>query len=533
MRLLILALGLAVSAHTASPSAPAPVVLQAEAFRHYVEAFNRNDEERYVAAIPNAAAWSFLRENIPLFECPDPPLEATYYFRWWTYRKHLKQTPEGFVVTEFLPPVPWAGKDNTISCAAGHHLYEGRWLASPQYLDDYSRFWFRGGGDPRRYSFWAADAIWARALVTGDTGLPRELLPDLVRNYEAWEASHRDPNGLYWQVDGADGMEESISGALQANHEGYRATLNSYQYGDARAIAQIAALTGADALARQFEAKATTLKHLVEATLWDPAAHFFKVLPRTHHSRLSDARELHGYTPWYFNLPDPDKAVAWKQLLDPHGFLASFGPTTAEQRHPRFAVAYQGHECQWNGPSWPYATAVTLTGMANLLNNYRQHVVTRNDYFDLLQTYTTSQRLTRPDGRVVPWIDEDLNPFTGDWIARTLLIRRGSQIPERGKDYNHSTYCDLIISGLLGLRPRADNVVEINPLVPPAWDYFCLDHVRYHGHWLTLLWDRSGTRYGKGRGLRLFADGKLLAAANRIRRVTATLPGRDQRAPRL
>src|SRR5690606_41087738 len=50
------------------------------------------------------------------------------YFRWWTYRKHLKRTPEGYIITEFLPEVPWSGKYNTINCPAGHHFYEGRWL---------------------------------------------------------------------------------------------------------------------------------------------------------------------------------------------------------------------------------------------------------------------------------------------------------------------------------------------------------------------------------------------------------------------
>lgn len=128
---------------------PADAVLKAESFRHYIEDFNQNDHELYLGIFPNAAAWDFLKDNI----------QTTYYFRWWTYRKHLKQTPGGFVVDEFLPNVGWAGKYNSISCAAGHHLYEGRWLRNPKYLDDYSRFWFRGGGEPRRYSFWAADSI--------------------------------------------------------------------------------------------------------------------------------------------------------------------------------------------------------------------------------------------------------------------------------------------------------------------------------------------------------------------------------------
>ena len=59
------------------------------------------------------------------------------------------------------------------------------------------------------------------------------------------------------------------------------------------------------------------------------------------------------------------------------------------------------------------------------------------------------------NGNIVPWIDENLNPFTGDWISRTRLKTwengtwsKGKGGVERGKDYNHSTFCDLIISGL-------------------------------------------------------------------------------------
>ncbi len=123
-------------------------MLRAEAFQHYVAAFNGKDEELYQQHIPNSAVWGWMRQNVPLFACPDPDIERTYYFRWWTYRKQIKQTPVGFVITEFLPSVPWAGKFNTTSCAAGHHFYEGRWIADPQYLDDYAVFWFRRGGEP-------------------------------------------------------------------------------------------------------------------------------------------------------------------------------------------------------------------------------------------------------------------------------------------------------------------------------------------------------------------------------------------------
>jgi hypothetical protein len=42
-----------------------------------------------------------------------------------------------------------------------------------------------------------------------------------------------------------------------------------------------------------------------------------------------------------------------------------------------------------------------------------------------------------------------------------------------------------VITGVVGLVPRPDDVVEVNPLLPAdTWDWFCLDDVQYHGHTL-------------------------------------------------
>ena len=64
---------------------------------------------------------------------------------------------------------------------------------------------------------------------------------------------------------------------------------------------------------------------------------------------------------------------------------------------------------------WLYRRwAVDFTAMANLLSYTPHDVVTTADYFNLLKVYTTCHQLTREDGRIVPWIDENLNPRTGD-----------------------------------------------------------------------------------------------------------------------
>jgi len=487
-------------------------VLNPQSFKHYIDSFNVNDNELYKGAVPNSESWQFLSENIPFFECPNRAIEKTYYFRWWTYRKHIKETPEGFVITEFLPDVPWAGKYNTINCAAAHHFYEGRWLREQKYLNDYAVFWFRGGGSLRSYSFWVADALYKQFSVNGNSSLIMSLLPDLVENYKSWEKEKLSSNGLYWQIDDRDGMEMSVCGS------GYRPTINSYMYGDALAIAAIASLSGNKNLAVLFSEKAEKIKQAIENKLWDRHADFFKVQPQDSDAQLCTSRELIGYTPWYFNLPDSEYSSAWKFLTDSTGFFAPYGLTTVERKSPGFRISYNGHECQWNGPSWPYSTSITLTALANLLNNYSQQYITKEDYFQLLAVYTKSQQLTDETGKIIPWIDENLNPFTGDWISRTRLKNwdNGSWSKdkggvERGKDYNHSTYCDLIISGLIGIRPQEGNSLIINSLIPDnMWDYFCLDHLLYHGHELTIFYDKTGKHYKRGKGFFVLAEGKVL-----------------------
>jgi hypothetical protein len=496
--------------------------------REYVEQFNRNDSELYGQLIPNSETADFLTANIPRFECPDKEIEEIYYFRWWTFRKHIKQTPEGYIITEFLPSVPWAGKYNGISCPAMHHYNEGRWLYNREYLNDYARYWLRGGGSLRSYSFPVAYSLYGYYLATGDDSLIKEYLSDLIVNFEAWEKERFDESmGLFWQTDNQDGGEVSICG--KETTAGYRATINSYMIAEAKSIASIAKRFGYP-VAKVFEKKALVLQKTMLHTLWDSDAQFFKVIPKKEGAGLCEARELHGYTPWYFHLAGEEYAAAWKFLMNPQHFYAPYGPTTAEQCHPGFTILYEGHECQWNGPSWPYSTSVTLTGLANLLNEDSQDFISKRDYFDLLKIYAGSHRLTTDEGKVIPWIDENLNPFTGDWIARTRLKtwengtwskEKGGA--ERGKDYNHSTFCDLIITGLAGLRPSESNWLTVNPLIPSEWNYFCLENVMYKGHSITILYDSDGNKYGQGKGLSVFVDGTLKAKTDKIEKITVVL----------
>jgi len=464
-------------------------------FEHYVNYFNTMEDENIAQAIPNAEASEWMQKNIPLFECPQKNFEEMFYYRWWTLRKHIEKTPVGYAMTEFLVNRTYADKYNLISSALGHHIYESRWLRDTTYMNQAIRTWYRGNeGAPMKkmmsFSSWNIDAQLNRYFVTGDKVFLLDLLKDMEAEYSRWESTHRLKNGLFWQGDVQDGMEETISGGRKKQYA--RPTINSYMYGNAKALATIELLAGNKELSTKYALKADTIKALAQNKLWSVKQGFFETLRK---DTLANVREAIGYLPWYFNMPDANKYDStWVQINNEKGFSAPYGLTTAERRHPEFRTRGVG-KCEWDGAIWPFATSQTLTALANFMNNYPQKVTKDSVYFSQLEKLVESQY-----HRGRPYVGEYMDEVTGYWL-------KGDQ--ERSRYYNHSTFNDLIISGLVGLRPRMDNTLEVNPLLPDGkWDWFCLDNIRYHGHNLSIMWDKNGNRYHVGKGLRIFVDGK-------------------------
>ena len=452
------------------------------------------------------------KENIPYFESPDPVLNQIYYFRWLTYRNNIRKTAVGsYIITEFMPNVGWASTYNAIPCPLGHHFYEGRWIRDTKYLDSYADYWFNVG-NPRLYSSWLADACYAQFLVDGDKDKIISYLPDLMKVVDGWDTNGNTPfhsnYGLYRSIADRDGMENAIGS------DGLRPTLNSYIYGDSIAISKIADMADNKTVKDNYLNKANLLKESLDS-LWNN--NFYRVRRTSTGYPIQDVVEEIGLVPWYFNLPSEDKSVAWEKLMDPQYLYAEYGPTTAQRSHPSYRPGneYGTGTCRWDGPSWPFATTQTLVGMANLLNNYSQNYVDKDDYYTVLWNYANSHYKTNSlDGKKYPWLAEDLNPENGRWIADEA----------RSVNYNHSAFNDMIITGLIGIRPSDDNVLVINPLLPDnKWDYFCMENVPYHGRNITVLYDKNGTKYNNGTGFSVYVDGILAAHEDTYKEVTIQL----------
>ena len=452
--------------------------------------------------------------NIPFLDVPDTQIEDVYYYRWRTWKEHLRYTDpaDGWISTEFLDCCGYAAPYQAINAAAGFHIAEGRWVRDQAYTDDYIRFWLTGPGQQEQtvnpdapdwaheYSFWAATAALQQAEATGDVAALKALQGALVRQYRGWD-NHFDPAlGLYWQLPVWDAKELSPASYESSNQfagvHTFRPSINAYQYGDALAISQVAALNGDSATAQEYASRAAQLKASAHQWLWDPQRQFwYDIVDENNpaHRRL-DTREETGFVPWQFGLAAPGDSPAWRQILDPQGFASPYGPTTTERRSQWFMYqAYQGC-CHWDGPSWPYSTAQELTGLANLLDDYpAQSDITAADYDALLRTFALTQYR---NGK--PYIAEAHDPDQPAWIYDSY---------DHSEDYNHSSFDDLVISGLIGLRPSLGDRLTVKPLTPGTWDHFALENVPYHGHNVTVLYDRDGSHYHAGAGFAVYVDG--------------------------
>jgi hypothetical protein len=284
-------------------------------------------------------------------------------------------------------------------------------------------------------------------------------------------------------------------------------------YADKMALSQLAEAVGEHDSAEAFRAEAEALRSAINQRLWNDHIGMFGTISEEGEPR--DVREQVGYIPWMYGIPDAGKDGCFRYLLDKNCFLAPYGLRTADASHPEYRKPFP-HECLWNGPVWPFATSQTLTALIAYLQTEKHPVVKAEDFLSLLLTYAHSHRDT--DG--TPWLDENLDPDTGIWIAREILRQQTDyEIKDRGRHYNHSTFIDNVLNGLIGIRPAEDGLT-VAPLVPDRWDYFCVEGVSWRGKRVTVRYDKNGDRYGCGKGFCVTVDGEVAFLSDKVEAVT-------------
>ncbi|KAK2755607.1 six-hairpin glycosidase [Colletotrichum kahawae] len=482
----------------------------------------------------NDAPW--YHDRIPLFESSDSEITEVYYYRWNVFRTHQRDvgTKYGYITTEFIDNVgwqtqPWASNN----CAAIFHLSEGRWCRDPRFKQDHATFMYSADSNPRQYSESLADGVWRNYLVDGNPELAISLLDDMQRIYNQWVGDHYDESkGLFWIEPLADATEYTIASIdASGGYDGFgggqafRPTINTYQYANARAIAKIAALKGGlDDVVEEYNNRADAIKDTLQRDLWNSTFEhfidrFFVNNENVTYWDFIRGRELAGIVPWAHDLPDDDAKFgeAWKHVLSSDELGGPFGLRTVEPSYEYYMRVwrYEGTqtECHWNGPSWPYQTTQVLTSLANVLDHYpnSSSLVNVGDYTRLLKQYA-NQHYNKHFDNILN-IEENYDPDTGEPIVGL----------GRSHHYFHSGYVDLILSGFVGIRPRADDVLEVNPLADPSSiSYFRAERILYHGQEVAVQWDATGDHYGEA-GLRVEVGGQVVASSDKLERLTVDI----------
>ncbi|KAI8623414.1 Six-hairpin glycosidase [Xylariaceae sp. FL1651] len=505
---------------------------------------------------------TFLRDNIPYIDIPDSLIQDVYYYRWTSLQRNLRYVTAGtgYICTEFVQPVGYAKAFGTIDAAAGHQIDEARWLRNTAYADDYIHVYTRGPADPLQYTQWILDAASRRAMVTGDSEFLSAQLRDMIRVWHLWDPFFDSAAGLYYYQPVWDAQELSLPGFVadpngtdwtlrKDGPDTFRPSHNAYMVANARAIARAAKLAHDGFAEFQFLKVADEIETAMYKRMWAPEQEFFVrglygfpaafyfatkstvayryflvsevtdtvsllqmdiIRPGNPNLTRLTGREQVGLFPYRFGigLNYAYAQPALNSMFDPEGFLAPYGPTTLEIRDPWFAAVKPdpSYCCWWNGMSWPYSTGHTLKSLAAIYRSKATNA-TAEQYHQYLQMYARTQQ---KNGQ--PYVAESHYPFDDAWSADSY---------NHSENYDHSTNNDDVITGLLGILPQPDDTLRISPIVPNNWTYFALENLAYHGHLITILYDKDGSRYNVGPGLSVFVNG---AKVHRGAGKSATVP---------
>eukprot|EP00038_Savillea_parva_P005034 m.146395 g.146395 ORF g.146395 m.146395 type:complete len:334 (-) comp11644_c0_seq12:1814-2815(-) len=265
---------------------------------------------------------------------------------------------------------------------------------------------------------------------------------------------------------------------------------------------------------------------------------------------LAGVRELASLSsPWYFEAVPKENATAyagsWSTVVDPEGLAGPYGLRTAERRAPGY---FSGHGCCfWKGPMWPFETSKAITAAINVMNDYPL-VGTMNGsvLYTMLQQYTmahtplwkvmnssTSFYSNLSTSNVAQWLE----PGLGDlWIAEAgsaddALVPGGQPGPAwtdtatQGYRYNHATFMDLVLSGVVGIRPTTNqSSLVVNPLIPAhVLPWWAADGVAIRGRIVTVVFDADGSHYRLKAGLTVWVDGTIVATSPHLARLEIPL----------
>ena len=464
-------------------------------------------------------------DDAPMFTSDDELLNKTWWYRWFLLRHNYAEPNTGFMKHGVFYEGRSHKVDKSPMNSKGHEFSQMIPLSTPMHLCDCR--WKHGthectetlrslpdSMDPQgffatmmvdkrgaHYGNYAQWAFYQYTLVHPDEALVRELLPDFKMNFrKVQEAQHAGMDILpvcfdhrrtgkeyqpsFWYFNNfPDNVRDKDSFTPLK-----RVDLAAYQYRNALGLANLCRMIG-DTDAAEFEQAAETLRQLILEKMWDDEDGFFYDL---HYQTEEKARvrNVTGADPLWACITDEKKYLHALDTILSDEFATGDCFASTSKNGPIFMPQggwknnfFKGRNgCMWNGPSWPFTTAIVLDMIAE---QSKQHEHCCDEAFArFLRQYSLEHFKER--NLAMPYLVEHYDSVTGEALSDEV-------------DYLHSYYIDLIIRHVCGIEPN-ERGFKFDP-VDIGLDHFVLNGVHIAGHTISAAFVRN-------EGYTISVDGK-------------------------
>ena len=468
-------------------------------------------------------------ENLPYIDVPKKAVQKAIDYRWWLERfNSLDANIPGY---DYQYPVTIEGVlgyNNAIILTQPMHLQDTKWLRSP-YL------------------------AYGQLLSAGNSSQSSAFL-DNPGNRNNWNNHY----GQYLAEAGYEAFNVIGGGAELAEnlayYFGHDATGQLEHYGNHIEGRDLIAyrnnyMTGndADTISMHAPGTGTWKAHGENAYVWaaaDAAAKLYEQLGNTEQAKYyrdladkikadvlelmwcEECKKFETYavrpTGTQHNANQPN-LVKYTESNNYNYFAVGLVPDDAASV-TKYKEALKAFSNGKEFPIFPFYTA-------NQVHN--QEVSGSNNFSNI--NFTVQLRLyesaLRTYDKEQTYITDDMLAMMAEWMAWNVYPDAGDiRYPNNNEFHNidgrtyenyyrswiyHNilgNYTYLFIEDMAGIQPRADEKIELSP-IDFSYDHFMVNNVRYHGHDLTVVWDKPDdgkTWYNEcPEGYSLYIDGTL------------------------
>lgn len=465
-------------------------------------------------------------EDVPVFSCDDELLNKTWWYRWFLLRHNYAEPNLGLMRHGMFYEGRSHKVDKTPLRSKGHeftqliplstpmHLCDCRWKrdVSPcretlfSLLDsmDEQGFFATMMVDRRgaHYGHFAQWALYQTMLVHPDKALISVVLPGFKESFRRVLEAQRSGDDLlpvcrdhrrtgkeyqpsFWYFTGFPDNARDNSSFTPLK----RVDLAAYQYRNALGLAALCRAVD-DPDAGEFMETAAVLRGQVVDSMWDEEDGFFYDL---HHLTGEKARvkNVTGADPLWACLADGEEYLrALDTVLsdefatgDCFASTGRSGPVFMPQGGWKGSFFKGRNGCMWDGPSWPFTTAMVLDAAAqqSKLHGHRYD----GAFGKYLRQYSL-EHYKEHDLRT-PYLVEHYDCVTGEALSDEV-------------DYLHSYYIDLIVRHVCGIEP-GEKGITVDP-IDIGLACYTLEGLLIAGHEVAI-------DYRRERGYTVRVDGKV------------------------